>query len=140
MTLPDQKAELRKLRDQISDQLATSLAFLKPLGFKKSGRSWKRTNKDESPATVDIIDFELTVLKASVRVKMYESRWFPVRRKTALGTQTGRLEGTDDTPSWELKAAQEIPNLTTAVTTRVQQVTFPWFTTDADPSSGSSVF
>jgi hypothetical protein len=136
----DRKAELRKLRDEIGEGLLRSLSHLKTLGFRRLGRAWHRPHQDADRPVTDIVDFELKVLKASVRVKMYEMRWAETHRKTALGTQTGRLEGTDDMLVWNLTSRKEIAALLKAVTDRVNGVTLPWFAAGGDPSGAAEVY
>jgi hypothetical protein len=137
---PDRKAELKTLRDEISHALVRSLAHLKDLGFRRAGRSWKRPCKHPDGPATDIVDFELTVLKASVRVRMYEMRWVETRRKTGIGTTTGRMEGTHAMLLWNLASANEIPDLLAAVTDRVERVTLPWFASGGDPSSATEAY
>jgi hypothetical protein len=136
----DRKTELRKLRDEIGEGLLQSLSHLKARGFRRRGRGWQRPHNDaEGPAT-DLIDFELKVLKASVRVTMYEMRWVETRRKTAMGAQTGRLEGTDGTLEWKLTSREEMAALLTAVIDRVERITLPWFAAGGNPSGAVETY
>ena len=56
----DQKAEMRKLRDEIAESLISALAHLKVLGFGRQGRSWKRTREQADGNVIDMVEFELT--------------------------------------------------------------------------------
>jgi hypothetical protein len=136
----DRKAEPRRLRDEIAEALINSLAHLKALGFSRQGRCWKRPHEHTDGPVIDIIEFELTVLKSSVRVKMYEMRWVQTGKKTTLGTQIGRQEGTDNAPQWSVDDASALRNILAAVRDRVERVTLPWFAAGGDASNAVEVY
>ena len=83
---------------------------------------------------------QLTVLKSSVRLRMYEMRWVKTGRKTAFGTQQGRLEGAPDRLEWRLCATTDLPGILSAVTDRLERVTLPWFASGGDPSTAAEVY
>jgi hypothetical protein len=113
---------------------------LKDLGFRRRGRCWERCGQGDGGRATDLIQFELTVLKAAVRVKMYEMRWDATRRHGTLGTTTGQLEGIHEELLWNLTSAQEIPKLLVTITDRVERVTLPWFAAGGDPSTASESY
>lgn len=134
------KVELRKLRDKIAQSLIRSLAHLNALGFFRQGRCWKRSFAHGDGNASDLVEFELTVLKSSVRVRMYEMRWVETGCKTEFGTQTGRLEGTHGTLEWRLGAATDLPGVLSAVAERLERVTLPWFASGGDPSTAADIY
>jgi len=136
----DQKAIMKKLRDEIAKSLISSLAHLKTLGFSRQGRSWKRTHGQSDGNAIDIVEFELTVLKSSVRLRMYEMRWVKTGLKTEFGTQDGRLEGTPDRLEWKLSATTDLPDILSAVTNRLERVTLPLFASAGSPSKIAEVY
>jgi hypothetical protein len=137
---PDRKVELRQLRDEFDKALISSLAKLKALGFSRNGRCWKRSHEHANGSATDIIQFEMTVLKASVRVRMYEMQWVETGLKTAVGRQKGRLETTHDRPEWNLHESADFQNVLMAVTNRLQRVSLPWFATGGDPPHASEFY
>lgn len=66
---------------------------------------------------------------------MCENRWVTMSRRTSLGTQTGRLESTDDELVWNLVSTHDIPDLMAAITDRIDRVTLSWFAAGGDPST-----
>lgn len=121
----DRTATLKQLRDEIAESLIRSLAHLKSLGFRRQGRSWRRCHNRADGNVTELVDFELTVLKSSVRVRMYEMRWVETGQKTAFGTQRGRLEGTHGRLEWKLGVATDLPGMVSAITDRLERVTLP---------------
>lgn len=136
----DRKTKLKELRDKIAEGLISSLAHLHTLGFRRQGRSWKRPHERADGNATDLVDFELTVLNSSVRVRMYEMRWVETDRKTAFGRQTGRLEGTHGGLEWKLCAATDLPSMLSEVTHRLERVTLPWFASGGDSSTAVEVY
>lgn len=136
----DRKAQLKQLRDEFASALVASLARLKTLGFSRRGRSWKRFCEDKEIDGTDLVEFELTVLKDHVRVRMYEMRWVRMSKKTSLGMQTGRLEGTHALLMWTLAEAANIPKILAAINARIEEVSLPWFAAGGDPANAAEAY